>query len=465
MLYILFAGIVSIALFVRLKEKTLYLLFPWAYLQNFVLAWMYTSGLASRELCQALIVLKEFLLLWLFFYFAPKLRIYGGGGWPLPLRILACFTGWCFLRFAASVLIQGQSALGNLWTLRVIAFPLQILTVAVGVAFSKPDFAKRFIREMTYFSVLVAFVGICAYVLPSANFWRDYVNVARYDAEVKGESGDNSILQQQLSGEDMQESEEGLPGNARGREEFAFISRFRAIGTVCDAVGFGHLVAFPLLFLTFCTPPGWKKCLVIVITAIALFVSFTRSAWIFVAIGCAFVLLQTKRYKTVFAVIGCGLLAFVVWTPMSELYSDSLAFLSWTNPQEAHTQGLVWLYKEGLWKWQNVFGQGLDAEVFEGGYGILLIRFGFPALVGILLFFIAVYRTLRISSYRNSPAFLISQAVPVAMVVVMNTSYYPFSFIPYLLTWFVVGTCLALAARQQSLNKGGVLELDANKPA
>jgi hypothetical protein len=451
MLYLLLSLASSIALFFWLKEKTLYVIFPWAYVQNFVLAWMYTSGWASRGLCQGLLVIKEFLLLWLFFYFLPRIRASGGGRWPFPLRILAFFTGWCFFRFAAAVMLQGQSVLANLWTLRVISFPLQILTVAIGVAFSRPLFAKRFIHEMAYFTAGIAFVGILAYVLPGATFWRDHVNVAQYNAEVKGESGDNSVLQQQLGGEDAQEAEEGLPGNARGREEFSFISPFRAIGTVCDAVGFGHLVAFPLLLLAFCAPPGWKRQLLVGVTAIALFVTFTRSAWVFVAVGCAFVLLRTKRHKLVLGAVGCTILALAVWTPMSEWYSDSLAFLSWTNPQEGHSQGLVWLYKEGLWNWRNILGQGLDSQVFEGGYGILLIRFGLPALLCILLFFLTAYRALRNSTYRDKPAFLVAQAVPLAMVVVMNTSYYPFSFIPYLLPWFVVGTCMALAARQKYL--------------
>lgn len=462
MIYIFLAFIASILLFVWLKEKSLYVIFPWAYVQNFVLAYMYTSGWAGRGLCQGLLIIKEFLLLWLFFHFLPKMRVCGGGKWLFPLKILAGFTVWCFLRYLAAVLLQGQSAVGNLWTLRVFSFPLQILVVAVGVAFTNPTFAKQFVKHMTYFVSAVALVGILVYVLPDLNFWRDHVNVAQYNAEVKGESGGNSGLQQQLGGEDTQEAEEGLPGNARGRQEFAFISPFRAIGTVCDAVGFGHLVAFPLLLLAFCAPPGWKKQLMIVVTATALFVTFTRSAWIFVAISALFILLRTKRYKLVFGTFGLVVLGLAVWTPLSAWYSDSLAFLSWTNPQEGHTQGLVWLYKEGLWNWQNILGQGLDAEVYEGGYEIILIRFGFPALIGALLFFFAVYHSLRNSCYGSKPAFLVAQTAPLAMVLTMNTSYYPFSFIPYLLPWFAVGTCLALVARTKHLNKWESHELATN---
>ena len=42
--------------------------------------------------------------------------------------------------------------------------------------------------------------------------------------------------------------------------------------------------------------------------------------------------------------------------------------------------------------------------------------------------------------------FLVAQAVPLVLLLILNFSYYAFSFIPYLLPWFVVGTGLAMAA-------------------
>src|ERR1700741_159706 len=218
--YLIVSAITSVALLVWFKERVLYLIFPWAYIQNFVLAWMYTNGFAGKEFCQALLVIKEFLLLWLFFLFLPHLSRCGGGKWPLPLRILGFFTVWCVVRYAVGVLFEGEKLVANLWSLRIASFPLQILTVATGVAFTKPMFALRFIRHMAYFAAGVALVGLFVYFLPGATFWRDNINVATYNAEVKGEAGDDSGIQQQLGGADAQEKEEGMPGNAHGREEF-----------------------------------------------------------------------------------------------------------------------------------------------------------------------------------------------------------------------------------------------------
>jgi len=437
------AMVLTLVLFALLKERVLYLIFIWAYIQNFVLAWMYTSGWAGTNLCQALLVIKEFLLLWLFFYFLPQLKRCCGGRWPLPLRILGLFTLWCTVRYLAAVLLQGQGFVENLWYLRVASFPLQILTVAIGLSLTKPKFANRFIRQMSYVTAGMALLGILIYLIPETTFWRNHVDIADYNLEVKGGAGD-SALREQLGGEDEKEIEEGLPGNARGHEEFAFLSAFRAFGTVGDAVGFGHLLAFPVLLLTFCFPRNWKTNLMLGVTLVALFFSFTRSAWIFVLVGYAIALFRKKRYRLILGVVGTVVIALMIWTPLVDWYSNSLAMLSWDNPQEDHAEGLVWLYREGLWQRGNVFGQGLTAHVPESGYGLLLVRYGMPAFLCILWFCWALYRSLRQSAWGDRSLFLVAQVVPLGMIVMLNFSYYPFSFIPYLLTWFVVGTCLAL---------------------
>ncbi len=453
--YLIISGVVSLLLFLWLEERSLYLLFPWAYVQNFVLAWMYTSGWADKDFCQSLLILKEFLLLWLFLGFFPRML---ECDWPIPLRVLLTFSAWCLARYAAAVLLQNQGLWANLWNLRIVSFPFQILTLAFVIASLRPAFAMRFIRHMAYLGAVVALIGLAIYLLAPADFWRYEVNVARYNSEVKGESGGSSALQQQLGGEDVKEQDEGLPGNARGRDEFLFLSPFRAIGTVCDAVGFGHLVAFPTLLFAFCLPQSWKTRLVLIAIVAALFFSFTRSAWIFVLLSLGFVLLRTKKYRLLAAAAAAALMACMVWTPLGKWYSETLARLSWSNPKEDHADGLVWLYKEGLWGWENVLGQGLNARVYESGYGILLVRYGIPALLLILWFFFSLYSWLRHSRLRDRPLFLVAQAAPLGMMVIMNSSYYPFSFIPYLLPWFVVGTCLAFSGeRQKVISSGGEL--------
>ena len=104
---------------------------------------------------------------------------------------------------------------------------------------------------------------------------------------------------------------------------------------------------------------------------------------------------------------------------------------------------MAWIYKEGLWKAENVLGAGVPSGLMESGYGNLLVMYGLPGFLLIVWFCIALYRVLRRGKARNMPLLLVAQAVPLVLLIDLNFSGYPFSFIPYLLTWFVVGACLA----------------------
>ena len=123
--YLIATLCVSLVLVARLKERVLYLLFAWAYVQNVVLAGLYTSGLAGANLCRALLFPKEIVLLLLFFIFFPNLRRHGRGHWPTPLYILGLFTVWCIVRYTAAVIFQGESLIENLWNLREVCFPFE----------------------------------------------------------------------------------------------------------------------------------------------------------------------------------------------------------------------------------------------------------------------------------------------------------------------------------------------------
>lgn len=450
-------GLLTLLFVAWLKERALYVIFPWAYVQNFVLAWMYTSGWAGEDLCRDLLLSKEFLLLWLFLLFLPVLFRHSGGRWPLPIRILGFFTAWCVLRYAAAVVFQGESLFGNLWNLRIACFPFETLTVGLGVTWARPEFAKALIRNMVYLVVVLALVGIVLDVAPGPWFWRDHVNIASYSVYVKGNS-----LPVEIAPADIQAEVEGIGGNGRARDAFSFLSPFRAFGTVGDAVGFGHLVAFPTLLLAFCLRRDWKRKLMLVLTAAALFLSFTRSAWAFVLLGFVYVLLRTKHYRLLFGLGIVCLGAIYAWVPRAQLYSATLGSSAWSGSEDPHAQGTLWLYKQGLWQFENLFGQGLTAHIPEGGYGRLLITYGFPAVLGFVWFCIALYRGLRRTPLREKPLFLVAQAVPLVLLLTLNFSFYPFSFIPYLLTWFVVGACLAASSAVKNGAADGTSRLVLN---
>jgi len=444
-------ALVTILLVVWLKERVLLVLFPWAYVQNVVLASMYTSGIAGRDACRALLVSKEFILLWLFIYFFPRLGRNGRRRWLAPLGILVLFTMWCIGRYMLAVIFQGESLFNSLWNLRIVLFPLEILTVAVGVASTKPEFALRFIRGMVYLASALAVVGILLYLLPGSGFWRAYADIATYQLDVKGQSPG-------YTGEPAEKAaeEEGISANGLARPGFSFISPFRAFGTIGDAVGFGHFLAFPALLLAFAFPRGWRTRSMLAMTLGALFFSFTRSAWMFVVLGCVYILMRNRRYRLLLA-FAAAVAMLLIWAPIGDWYSESVAALSWGNAQDYHGEGLVWLYKEGLWRLDNVLGRGLSipGDLPESGYGVLLLWYGLPSIVGIVWFCLSTYRTLRGIRNDKEPLLLVAQAVPVVLLLILNFSYYPFSFIPYLLPWFVVGTCLATGVTKGA-DAGGI---------
>lgn len=442
-------ALVTLILAAWLRERTLYVIFLWAYVQNFALPWMYTSRWAGKGTCQVLLLSKEFLLLWLFLFLVPRLSRCGGGRWPVPLRVLGYFTLWCIVRYVAAVVFQGESLFGNLWNLRIACFPFEILTVGVVVASRKPEFANRFIRHMVFIVAGLAAVGILLYLIPEADFWRDHVNIASYNIDVKSESPDS------IMSEDVQAAAEGIAGNGLARVVFSSLSPFRAFGTVGDSVGFGHFLAYPVLLLALWLPRNWKTKLMITVTATALFFSFTRSAWISVAAGFTYVWLRKKRFRLVLGLWGAMAIAVLIWAPMAEWYSTSLTAVSWANPEDPHAVGIVWFYKQGLWQFENFFGQGMTVHLPEGGYPILLIRFGLPAVLALVWFCFALYQILRRTHLRENSLFLIAQTVPLAMLVNMNFSYYQFNFIPYVLVWFVVGACLAWASAMRPPSEHG----------
>ncbi len=452
-------ALLSLILAAWLRERTLYVIFLWAYVQNFALPWIYTSRWAGKETCQALLLSKEFLLLLLFLFFVPQLSRCGGGQWPVPLRVLGYFTVWCIVRYAVAVFFQGESLFGNLWNLRIACFPFEVLTVGVGVAWANPEFANRFIRHMVVMVAGLAAVGILLYLVPGADFWRDHVDIASYNIEVKSESPDS------IMSEDIQAAAEGIGGNGLARVAFSSLSPFRAFGTVGDSVGFGHFLAYPVLLLALWLPRNWKTKLMIAVTSTALFFSFTRSAWISVAIGFTYVWLRKKRFRLVFGLFGAIAAAVLVWTPMAEWYSTTLTAVSWGDPEDPHAAGIVWFYKQGLWQFENLIGQGMTVHLPEGGYPILLIRFGVPAVLALVCFCVTLYQILRQTHLRERPLFLIAQTVPLAMLVNMNFSYYQFNFIPYVLVWFLVGSCLAWASamRPPSQHEGGNFVANAVK--
>ena len=162
-------------------------------------------------------------------------------------------------------------------------------------------------------------------------------DLATYDIDVKGQSP--GYIDEPA---EKQAQEEGVPGNGLARSAFSYLSPFRAFGTVGDAVGFGHLLAFPMLLVAFLFPHGWPTRLMLLGMGSALLLSFTRSAWIFVALGFLYILVREGKYRVLLGLGIAIVVALMIWTPMGEWYSTSLAVFSGGSSQDYHAEGVAW---------------------------------------------------------------------------------------------------------------------------
>ena len=417
----------------RLKERALYLIFIVAFTQNFVLAYLYTNGLAGKDLCRSLMLFKEFLLLELFVYAVVLFYRHFQGEWPRPIFILFLFSVYCVVRFAFGAVFFKDFSADGLRKLRMMCFPVQILTVATVTSWLHPEFSKRFVRQMTYCLAVVGLVGVLLFLFPQADFWKQHVDIASYNMDVKGDEPDSVI------------EEQGIPATGAGREAFLFLSSFRAMGTFADPLAFGFSMAMPILLLTFFYPRSWTNVMLLLISGAAIFFTFSRSSWIFIAISLIFLLFQKRRYALILALAAAGLCALLTWPPLAEFAASEYSDISWTNPNGEHAQGIVWFYQRAFADVGNVFGKGMDDSVQkipESGYAFLLEHFGFFAYASFVLFCFALLFYLKRREGDQNPLILVARVVPLCVLIVMHTSQYPFAFSEYLFIWFVVGICI-----------------------
>jgi len=302
----------SAAIVVWLKERSLYVLFLVTYTQNFVLAYLYTAGWAGRDYCRSMLLLKEFILLGLFGYSVVYLHRRFHGRWPRPLLILLFFAGYCILRFGWGAVFLNDASLDGLRKLRMMIYPVQILTVAMAVRWSSPEFTRRFVRDMTYCLGILAAVAVLMFLFARVDFWKQNADIASYNVDVKGDDPSSVV------------EEQGVPGTGLGREAFLFLSSFRAMGTFADPLTLGFAMIVPILLLKLCYPSSEWNYFLLGISAAALFFTFSRSSWMFLALAFSYVWFRKGNYRIL---IGLGLvsaIALVTWPPLAEFAASDL---------------------------------------------------------------------------------------------------------------------------------------------
>jgi hypothetical protein len=408
----------------RWRLLTIYLLFSLAFTQNFITPLLYTAGITGTETSRALILVKEILLFMLFLYSAWMLYVQ-----RIPLKgprlMLTFFVGWCALRGGAALLSAEDLAQAGR-VLRGVFVPLEIFTVGLAAALHV-SLAERALRWLTRALAFLAVAALVLFALTGGDFWQKYANVGAYNVEVKGENPDDQI------------EDAGVSASGAGRAEFGFLSQFRAMGTFGDPISMAFALNFGILLLAFHGPWRWSRLPWLLVMMAALFVSFTRSAWVFLAVAAATVLLRRRRYGLLLALfLGAGLL-ISCFPAFAEFAGSSLDKLVTADPSDMHAAGLRGFYTEAWLDSGNLLGKGLDPAIRaipESGYAFLVEHFGLPAYVSFVAFHLWLFARL---SRRAGKLAEIAQATIPGTLVTMHTSQYPFSFAGYLGIWFLLG--------------------------
>jgi len=425
----------TITLVFRFKERALYFLFLVTYTQSFVIPFLYTNGVIGRDVARSMVLFKEFLLLELFVVSVVILFSRFRRPWPRPLRPLLFFTAYCIFRFVVGVVFLGDNLGQELFKLRMICYPLEILMVVMVFTALKPEFGERFLRDITYVLSILAVVAIALFLWAPADFWLEHANIAAYDLEVKGET-DADLL-----------PEKGISLTSEGRAFFDFLSPFRATGTFGDALTLGFSMAVPVLLLLFHFRKSLTSALMLAASAGAMFFSLSRSVWLFCCIVGAYVLLRRRRYGLILLLGVLALTPFLLWAPLADFAAYSISDLSRTNPGNEHAEGILWFYSRGFTDSGNILGKGMADEVQaipESGYAFLLEHFGVLAYIAFLWFCISLYRQLRKDQSHTTSMPTLGQAITLGIFVVMHFSQYPFAFTEFISLWYIIGLCLSI---------------------
>jgi hypothetical protein len=290
---------------------------------------------------------------------------------------------------------------------------------------------------MTYLLVVLALAGILMWILPLNDFWVSHANMATYGLEVRGD-------------DPMEyEEAEGIRHTAGGREEFLLLAPFRAFGTFGDPLAMGFALSSPFLLLAFVIRRRWYTGVLLGILTAGLFVTFDRSAWIFVFVAGAFLLYRRRRYKWLLAFALLPILALLTIPPLAEFAKYELDDLSWSHPQGGgHAEGIAALYQRGFMDPGSLLGKGMRNEVElipESGYAWLLEHFGLAAYVLWMWFLVCTYRHLKLRDSGFTQIPLLSEGMILGVFVVMHFSQYPFSFIGWIPIWYLFGLSVAPA--------------------
>lgn len=414
----------------------------WIPLQNFVLAAVYTNLDVSPGVVRAVLISKEIAVLalvpWVLLSIAARKR-------PLPVSCRLALL-WLALvaAFSLLALLQGGEPFPAR-DVRNLVVPAAAFLLGFQAAFSARALA-RLTGWVVAASVAVAAFGLVdASALPHS-FWKERVNVAAYNRDVKGDSPQGLW------------EPYGISGSALGRDVFRDLFPRRASSTYGDPIALAHGSLTALLVslgVVMSRAEGRTRRRAFGAAAVllaALFLTFTRSAWLAVLTGSAVLAWQSRHLWRRVPWRPAALLALSVFA-LFLLWEPARTFLLRTfDPRidPGHRAGIVGFYRDVLTDLSLWPGGGIGfVPLGESGYAFIMGQLGLPGLAIFVGFVVAAaWELLRaMRCYRAGmpgPAPLPAVACP-ALAALLLSSLVTLHFSTYVFTFTTYFTPLALA--------------------
>jgi len=442
MLFSALVGLLCLVVAAALRSRLVFVIAAICWVQNLLLPWWYTQGWIDEPVARALLLVKDVLLLLLLGYAAWRVRWVWRRPLPAPVVWLAAYGAWAVLRISLGVALAGEPLLENLRLVRSVLFPVGAVLAGFLVALLAPKLAPRYVRFTVAGIAVCAVVSLALYFLPSNDFWLNEINIALYNVNVKGDVEWTVV------------ADLGIPESALGRLSFQAFSAFRLLGTFGDPLTAGLVLGLAVLALAARPRLSPGTLAAAVPLAAALFLTFSRSAWVLAAVGFCYLALVQRRFARLGVLLGGAAVLWIALAPLRQFLATSLAAFDVGGFDAYHALGITNFYSTEMLKAEYLLGAGaLDLStrswMLENGFAFLTVQFGVTLLVTFVGFCLSAERYLRRHAEPDDLVARLGAAGALASLVVANFCFYALWFTAYFGIWSVVGLGIGLLHRRE----------------
>jgi hypothetical protein len=440
----LFSGMVAaacIAAAILLRHRSLGLLAIICWVQNLLIPWWYTEGWIDPSAALPLIIVKELILTVTLGYSVWRLSGTKFSELPAPIRAAVVYAVVTMARIIFGVVILGEPLGADVRLIRSILFPPEVLLMSFVAGFVIRDLRLRFERMLIVGLTICAAISLIIFFFAGSEFWRTHINIAAYNVEVKGDPSWTVDL------------DRGVSGSGLGREAFSWLSNFRLIGTFGDPLTAGFSLAVGLLLLLARRRVQGLSAIAAVILSTAIALTFSRSAWIFVAIAFCYIAMVRRSYRRIVLAAAIVGIAWLALGGLRDFFMVSLSSFDPTSSADTyHAEGLRSFYTNTLTDPHSILGHGPitnteQTATVENGYLYIVEQFGLVVLAPFIWICASAALYLRRCAWHESAFELAGAAFAIGTLLVFNFSFYALSFTAYFAIWAVIGVAVGSAHR------------------